>query len=502
MGLTPAPVEAWYLAWIALVPLWMAIALADRSGRRVFWAAIAWGCGYHGWALFWITGIHPMTWMGVPWLASLLTAIACWSIITLWGAALVAAWALSWGAIARRTNHPWLRILTGVALWCGWETVWSWGPLWWSSLAYTQSPHNLPLLQGLQLSGPATVTAVLVAVNGAIAEALLALKSNHRRSLALGLAALGVLASTHLAGWAALSRPLAQPEGDRLRVGIIQGNIPNEIKLYTPGGRRALQGYSRGYRQLAAEGVDLVMTPETALPFFWETQLRSSSAMYRAIVAFGTPAIVGAFGQVEGTGYANSLFAVTGDGTTRDRFDKVILVPLGEYVPLESLLGKLVDRLSPLEARLVAGEPTQTFETPVGRAIAAVCYESAFSRHFRNQAAGGGEFILSAANNAHYSPSMPAQHHAQDVMRAIETDRWAVRATNTGYSAIVDPRGHTLWRSRLDTYELHAGEIYRQRDRTLYVAWGDWLTPTLLLLAAIGNIAVLALVKYGCGHVD
>lgn len=451
MGLTPAPVEAWYLAWIALVPLWMAIAIGDRSARaggQAFWAAIAWGCGYHGLALFWITGIHPMTWMGVPWLASLLTAIACWAIITLWGAALVAAWALSWGAIARRTDNPWLRILTGTALWCGWETVWSWGPLWWSSLAYTQSPHNLALLQGLQLSGPATVTAVLVAVNGAIAEALLLLVSNserrERRSLVLWVAALGVLASTHLAGWVAFSRPLVQPRSDRLRIGIIQGNIPNEIKLYTPGGRRALQGYSKGYRRLAAAGVDLVMTPETALPFFWETQVRSSSALYRAIVELGTPAIVGAFGRSEGAGYANSLFAVAGNGATRDRFDKVILVPLGEYIPLEPLLGKLVDRLSPLEAHLIAGEPTQTFETPVGRAIAAVCYESAFSRHFRNQAARGGEFILSAANNAHYSPSMPSQHHAQDVMRAIETDRWAVRATNTGYSAIVDPRGRTL----------------------------------------------------------
>jgi len=86
----------------------------------------------------------------------------------------------------------------------------------------------------------------------------------------------------------------------------------------------------------------------------------------------------------------------------------------------------------------VAGQPNQLFDTPlVVRSQVSVmnlpC--SAFP------ASGSRwQFILSASNNAHYSPAMPAQHHAQDVMRAIESDRWAVRATNTGYSGIIDPR--------------------------------------------------------------
>nr|MBA2750593.1 apolipoprotein N-acyltransferase [Tatlockia sp.] len=98
----------------------------------------------------------------------------------------------------------------------------------------------------------------------------------------------------------------------------------------------------------------------------------------------------------------------------------------------------------------------------------------------------GGQFILSAANNAHYSPAMPAQHHAQDVMRAIESDRWAVRATNTGYSGIVDPHGKTEWISKLNTYQLHAATIYRRETKTLYVRSGDWLMLLLLTLSLIG----------------
>jgi apolipoprotein N-acyltransferase len=80
---------------------------------------------------------------------------------------------------------------------------------------------------------------------------------------------------------------------------------------------------------------------------------------------------------------------------------------------------------------------------------------------------------------------MPAQHHAQDIMRAIETDRWAVRATNTGYSAFVNPHGKTVWISGHNTYEVHTETIYRRQTQTLYVRWGDWLTPLLLVLGGL-----------------
>ena len=80
---------------------------------------------------------------------------------------------------------------------------------------------------------------------------------------------------------------------------------------------------------------------------------------------------------------------------------------------------------------------------------------------------------------------MPEQHHSQDIMRAIETDRWAVRVTNTGYSAFVNPRGRTLWKSGYNTYEVHAETIHRRQTQTLYVRWGDWLLPLLLVFSVL-----------------
>lgn len=492
MGLTTAPVSAWLLGWIALVPLWILVVSPPKqqyqspplSLSRPLALSLAWGIGYHGLALFWITGIHPMTWMGVPWVASLAIAFFCWSFITLWGAALVAVWGGGM-ALACRTAKlsGWARVLIGVALWCGLEALWSAGALWWTSLSYTQSPHNLAILHLGQLSGSNAVTAALVAVNGFVAEGLINHKDTKTRSKwkYFGVAA-GLWVSLHAIGFGLYSRPLIQPADAALKVGIIQGNVPNEIKLYPGGVRQAIEGYANGYRNLAVRGVDAVLTPEGALPFFQSELMRSD--FFWAVREKGVIAWIGAFGE-RGRSYTNSLFTLTGNGEIFSRYDKVNLVPIGEYVPFEQFLGGIVKRLSPLEEHQVPGSPNQVFDTPFGRAIVGICYDSAFSQHFRRQAAAGGQFILTASNNAHYSKAMPAQHHAQDVMRAIETDRWAVRATNTGYSGIVDPHGRTVWISGINTYEIHAATIYRRQTQTLYVRWGDWLTPILLLCGTI-----------------
>ncbi|MBE9181827.1 apolipoprotein N-acyltransferase [Oculatella sp. LEGE 06141] len=540
MGLTPAPVNAWFLAWIALVPLWLAIVVAadtqsgaiQPSRRDRFWGFVLrpllWGLGYHGLALSWITDLHPLTWMGIPWLGSIAITVFAWGFITIWGALLVTIWALglsilcrlSWADVqqflrARLRFMPrvprqppksfsfpslsrapsWLRILMGTALWCALETLWSSGALYWTSLSYTQSPYNLPILHLGRLSGPMAVTAAIVAVNGCIAEAVW-LRLYHRfnttrspNSIAARpylLSAASLLLSLHLVGGGLYRSSLASPPENALRIGIVQGNIPTRIKLFDEGLRRSLSAYVTGYRSLVQQGVDVVLTPEGALPWLWVGSPRQTeNPLYQAIVEQGVPAWVGTVG-VEQNRITQSLFTLAGTGEVLSRYDKVKLVPLGEYIPFEAIVGRLISRLSPVEATMLPGRYDQRFETPFGRAIAGICYESAFAQLFRNQAAAGGEFILTASNNDPYGRAMMAQHHAQDTMRAIETDRWAARATNTGLSGIVDPHGRTVWLSEFRTYVTHADTLYRRQSRTLYVRWGDWLTP---LLAAMGLVA-------------
>ena len=527
MGLSTAPMSAFYLAWVALIPLWVFTIKTHRGiniskekttlKSLIFdnktWIALFWGLGYHGLSLFWITGIHPMTWMEFSWWTSLSIAIVCWLFITIWGAALVVTWSLiirffdcfKYRNIYLRNTliNSCLRVVFGVSIWCLLESIWSQGPLWWTSLSYTQSPDNLAVLQLSQLSGFSTVTAIIVAVNGLIAEGIISrtnkskfktftskkkyhwLRCNQydNYSFTLFCMSIIVLLSLHLVGLFLYNFPVLKSEKSAIKIGIIQGNIPNSIKLYPEGLKKAINGYTNGYKLLADQGANLIITPETALPFNWNN-IVINTPLYSEILTHKVPILLGVFGERKNSS-TNSLLSVTGEGKILSSFDKVKLVPLGEYIPFESILGKVIDRLSPLDSHLKAGDKNQIFKTPFGQAIIGICYESAFSEHFRRQAKIGGEFIITASNNAHYNEAMPAQHHAQDIIRAIETGKWMARVTNTGYSGIVNPRGQTLWISDIDTYQLHQGKIYRSHSSTLYVQWGDWLTKILLLLSII-----------------
>ena len=489
MGTSFAPVEAWYLAWVALAPLWYLVC-RDRHTHAISYG-LCWGIGFYGLGLSWIFGIHPMTWMGVPFWASLGIATFCLTFITLWGASLATFWSISLKLINSRPQlNPFARIILGTACWCGLEELYSLTDLWWTSLALTQSPHNLPILHLGQLSGPTTVSGAIVFVNGLIAEGCLAFSRNHHQPkpaqsrlpalpyLGSAIAAVIIL---HLIGSNLADRPLVEAPTASLKIGIIQGDIGNEVRHNQLGYQLAIENYTRGYRDLVKQGVDAVVTPETAFPYT-ESQIKYTS-FYQAILDQKVVAFIGGFGEIAGA-TNNSILAIDGDGKVVSRYDKWKLVPLGEYSPFEQYIGKFIDTISPLNSHLLAGKFAPIVNTPFGNFIFGICYDSAYHEHFRRQAQTGG-LIITAANDAHYGDAMPAQHHALDLMRAIETDRWTVRASNTGYSAVIDPHGRTQWISKLNEFAAHAHQVYRRTTQTPYVRFGNWLTP---LLFAIGLI--------------
>ena len=404
-------------------------------------------------------------------------------LLLFWGAILVVVWAYVFQRFTSNKPHKIIffnsslvKIFFAVSLWCLLEKFWSFGSLWWTSLSFTQSPYNLSILQLLKFSGTTIITALILLVNCLLAEALIHLIKyrNQVQFTNFFICAFVILCTSHILGFYLYKSPIVNEPDQQIKIGLIQGNIPNEIKLYDPGLETAIENYSKGYQELAKNNLDVILTPETALPFFYQ-QIANDSSFYPLIKEEKIPIILGAFKWLDRHSYQNSLFTISGEGKVISRYDKIKLVPLGEYIPFKQILGDFISRLSPLDTHLIPGNKEQILTTPFGKAIAGICYDSAFSEIFRQQTLKGGEFIVTAANNAHYSNIMPRQHHAQDVMRAIETDRWMARATNTGYSAIVDPHGNTIWISQINQYQTHEDIIYRRDNLTFYVATGDWL---------------------------
>lgn len=481
MGLTPDPFSQWWLAWVALIPLWM---LAQKlKVKEAIAMGAMWGFCYHGMALFWITSVHPMEWMGVPWWTSFWIATLIWVLITAWGAVLSGLWAGGMSLLTQRLNVT-SRVIMACAMFSGLEIIWSWGPLYWTAIAYTQSPHDLLMLQISRLSGQQTMTTAIVAINGLLAEILLHKTWQERRRYAIAAISLLVAIASYGA-WEMQGDRMISSNGQAIKAGIIQGNIPNSLSVKPEGKGIAIDNYTKGYEKLAKSGAEMIVTPETAISSRYPDYNPLREKFDLAVEKYRVPIWLGSFGKTRNpntedpNNYTNSLFLIDGSNKILSQYDKVRLVPVGEYIPFKPILGGLIKRLSPLRGEVDAGSGEQLVDTPWGRFIVGICYESAYPDTFRFQTAAGGRLILSASNNSYFASYMSAQHHAQDVARAIESDRWAVRATNTGYSGFVDPNGRTIWLSDVNTYETHLETVYLRDTKTLYVLWGDWLTPLL-----------------------
>ncbi len=506
MGLTPDPFSQWWLAWIALIPLWM-LAQKLKVKSAIAMGAV-WGFCYHGMALFWITSVHPMEWMGVPWWTSFWIATLVWILITGWGAVLSGLWAGGMSLLTHKLNVP-SRIIIACAIFSGLEIVWSWGPLYWTALGYTQSPHDLLLLQISRLSGQQTMTSAIVVINGLLAETLLhkpwrdrqPLWNQQKQSIVLlnwakqwryAIAAIVILlAMSGYGAWEMQSDRMISTNAQAIKAGIIQGNFPNALTVKPKGWEIAVNNYTKGYEKLALSGAEMIVTPETAISFLYPNYDARREPFDQVVEKYRVPVWLGGFGKTRNpntedpNNYTNSLFLIDGSNKILGQYDKVRLVPVGEYIPFKPILGSLIKRLSPLRGEVEAGSSEQLVDTPWGRFIVGICYESAYPATFRFQTAAGGRLILSASNNAHFASYMSAQHHAQDVARAIESDRWAVRSTNTGYSGFVDPNGRTVWLSDVNTYETHLETVYLRDTKTLYVMWGDWLTPLFCITSIV-----------------
>jgi apolipoprotein N-acyltransferase len=403
------------------------------------------------------------------------------------------------------------------------EWLWRQSSLCWSSLALTQSPGNLVVLHLSQLSGPETVTAALILINCLLSEAFLQRMSeksdSNTKRLILSLSdkhqnpycsvtgypfqtssqfknrryylfiAGSLFTIIHLVGWFLYSLPLVQPENTSLKIGIIQGNILPLVHYSTEGPRHGLETYTQGYQELAQEGADAVLTPEGAFPFTWKKLNETRDPLryillrrfYQAIHENHVPIWIGTRAKRDG-GRTQSLLEISDNGKVISRYDKVKLLPLWEYIPFDSVIGALIKNIPVFSTPLLSGQSNQQVNTSFGKAIVGICNDSAFTQLFRAQARLGGKFIITASDDSMFNAVMMTQHYSQDLMRAIETDRWAVRATSTGISGFIDPHGNPHIKSKVGAYETYIFKIYRRTTQTLYVQWGNWFTPLLLVI--------------------
>ncbi len=328
-------------------------------------------------------------------------------------------------------------------------------------------------IQAADLGGPLLLSALAGLANAAAFETWRWLRGARARPLGTwafaGAAAL-LGAGYGAARSGALERAVAAAPA--LRVGIVQANLGVLAKGRDP--ERVLQEHREQTRELLAEGdVDLVVWPETVYTRGIQGPLPVSGELIRG--ALRAPLLFGAASvrTVEGRRLTfNSAFLVGADGAIRSGYDKNLLVPFAESLPVPALAG-----LFPHAQGFGAASEVPPLALGPWRVSTPICYEAVEPGFVRRMVAQARPHLLvTLANDGWFGDSQePWIHLAVARLRAVEHRRYLVRATNSGISAIVDPLGRVTARSGLGTRENLRGTVRMLEGETVYARFGDWV---------------------------
>ena len=274
-----------------------------------------------------------------------------------------------------------------------------------------------------------------------------------------------------------------------IKVAIAQGNIDQSIK-WNPGYQeKTIQIYRNLTLQSRPFGPDLVVWPETAVPlFFQDGEPLARSVVHTAREAgahliFGSPAYRRERGPVS---FFNRAYLISPSAGVLGSYDKVHLVPFGEYVPMKRFL-PFVQRLVAAAGDFLPGDKVAPLRFPKGGAGVLICFESIFPELGRAMTKNGATLLVNLTNDAWYGmSSAPFQHFSMAVFRAVENRRPVIRAANTGISAFILPSGKIVEQSDLFTEALLTQEIpLAEYGLTLYTAYGDFFAIALTIISAV-----------------
>lgn len=341
----------------------------------------------------------------------------------------------------------------------------------WNLLGYSQY-QNLSVIQIAAVTGVYGISFLLVLTNAGIALGGLSFRQGWRPALLpVGGVGLVLLAIGSLGMGRMVSAETPQGE---VRVGVVQGNIDQGVKWDPEFQVRTIDVYRRLTREVGARA-DLIVWPETAVPFF----LREEGALSREVLGLAQRVrsylLVGSPDRTPGPSsrFYNSAFLISPEGKIVQKYDKIHLVPFGEYVPLKSLLF-FVEKMASGIGDFRAGQDFTVFETPRGRFGVLICFEAIFPDQVRRYVLAGAHFLVNITNDAWFGDSAaPYQHLSMAILRAVENRVYLVRAANTGISALVGPTGRVLEESDLFTEAVLSGTITPGSARTFYTRYGD-----------------------------
>lgn len=502
------------LSWVAFAPLIVALLRARPAGAleidgsvhlrsatpgQAFLLAYVSGILWYAGTCYWIYDtMHEHGGLSVP-AAALALFLFCLYLGLYHG---LFGLLLGLAAGPRRDNR--LALVSVPFLWVGVElartrvTGFPW------DLLGTAQVDNISLSRISTWTGVYGISFEIMLVNVAVAAAFLVPKKKRATLLAAALAAAAVLQAGRLVDAPAIP-------ADRAAL-LVQENIPVDeiwtrdtfertLRALTDLSVKAEASTSSSSQAIdSAQGTaDLIVWPESPAPFFANDPLFRGpvSEMARATHTWVVTGAIGSTPAKPGGAAASEVFnsaALVGpSGDWTARYDKVHLVPFGEYLPFPRLFA-FAGGLTKEVGEFKAGESRAPLEAGSERLGIFICYESVFPDEVRQFADNGAQVFVNISNDGWYGDSGAyAQHLNQTRMRAIENDRWILSSTDTGVTASIDPYGRTVARLPRKERGVLVAPYALTSVTTFYTRHGDWFAYLCAIISAAALLMRFAL---------
>lgn len=455
----------WSVAsWFCLIPLYWISRLKSPFN--------AWLCGYI-WGLaaiftgfFWLREIQ----LSIPFMIAPLLALlpAFWSMLTafLHRNILYPATVQLKGFDAINAYYPspgkeFMLALTLAALWClsEWTRAWL---LPWNFLSASQW-QNLPLIQICSYTGTYGVTFLIVMVNLTFAMAIInglkpqikiAANSNFRRPLAFIMTMFMMMGVVMFGSVRLRHNNIKSEDTVQFSPALIQGNISQRREADNDEAREALDIYIKMSKAIALKRPDIIIWPETAVPYPYRGAgivcQNYRFQMFSLIRDTGIPCLIGTIefenlplGTTRPPGITNAALLLGKNGKMAGKYEKVHLVPFGEYVPFRKYLPDWLVKMADMGRDLTPGKSLEPLAIAPGvKAGISICFEDVFNDISREEARRGANLLLVISNDAWYpTSSEPTQHLANAIFRAVETGLPMLRVGNNSASCLIKPSG-------------------------------------------------------------
>jgi len=512
LGAAFAPVGLSPLAWFALVPLFWSLDYVVRKERgacdrgkgyarvkRPFVLGFIFGACFFLSTVYWV--VYSMyLYGGVPLSLALLFMLLLVAILALYPALFAVLFALTYwrGAV--------VRLFLVSSAWVGLEylraLLFTGFP--WALVGYTQS-RVVPVIQIADIFGVYGISFLVVAVNFAIYICFFSKDEGgtdgfwgrHRVGKRAVVLTVLVLLTTTLAYGVmkikSVDTQLAEWKG--ILVAVAQGNIDQSVK-WDPAFR---QETIEIYRELSHKGADekpeLIIWPESAVPFYLSYENKAAAHISGVAKFAGAYLLTGsphfednALGSPEWESYFNSAFLLSPEGETIGRYDKVKLVPFGEYVPLKRALF-FIKKLTAGFADFTPGPGHMPLDMDTVRLGVLICFESIFPGISASTVTNGASVLVVLTNDGWFGKTSAAyQHFDMAILRAVENRTSLVRAANRGISGVIDPLGRVTHETGLLTREYFVADI-KMRDagepRSFFTLYGRYFPIVLILFFLI-----------------